>query len=150
MLNRKLKPKLRCFTVVADVETQVRAAFQPAEPVSNGYGIVEKITDITVFSGNFGWDDVGSWPALERSFPRTTMGMWGPVASLHQCDSCIVHWGDKLVAVIGANNLIVVETDDVVLICRKERAQEVKRVLAALQESGEAKSIFEKDFQQSR
>ncbi len=126
----------------AEVAGAIRAAYQLAEPVSIDYGIMEKVSDIMVLPGNFGWDDVGSWLALERILPAD--GHENVVVGSHigiDTTGCIVFSEKRLVATVGVENLIVVETDDATLICRKERAQEVKRVLAALRESGETRYL---------
>ena len=126
----------------AEVAGAIRAAYQLAEPVSIDYGIMEKVSDIMVLPGNFGWDDVGSWLALERILPADDHE--NVVVGSHigiDTTGCIVFSEKRLVATVGVENLIVVETDDATLICRKERAQEVKRVLAALRESGETRYL---------
>jgi mannose-1-phosphate guanylyltransferase len=88
---------------------------------------------------DFAWDDVGAWPALERTQPRDENGnviVGNPVAV--ECSDCIIYDAtapskhDMAVAVIGARDLVVVVTDDAVLVVPKDRAQDVRRAVAEL------------------
>lgn len=103
----------------------------PAESID--YGIMEHATNIYTIPGNFGWDDVGSWLALERVNKTNENGnvIQGNVISINTSNT-IVQGTDKLIATIGIENLIIVDTDDAMLICTKESTQEVKKVIENL------------------
>jgi len=87
--------------------------------------------------GAFGWDDVGSWTSMERINPvcENQNIIRGNVISLDN-RGCIVEAGSnqRLVAVLGAEDLIIVDTEDATLICPKNRAQDVKKILEHLKE----------------
>lgn len=97
------------------------------------FGIMEKAEHIYAISGNFGWDDVGSWLALERINKTNDYGNYitGDIITINTNRS-IICGNKKLIAVIGLNDVIVVDTDDATLICSKEKTQDVKKVIENL------------------
>jgi mannose-1-phosphate guanylyltransferase len=119
-------------------EKEVTAAeFAEMESVSIDYGIMEKAADIFVIPGSFGWDDLGSWPALERI--KKVDGEGNVVIGKHygiDTKNSIIHSTDKVITTIGLDSIVIVSTDDAVLICDKKRAQEVKRIREILAEEG--------------
>ncbi len=103
----------------------------PSESVD--YGIMEKANHIYTIPGDFGWDDVGSWLAVERIRPADSQGnvLEGNVVAVNTSRSTI-QGGKKLIAAVGLENLIVVDTEDAILICSKNHAGEIKKVLEEL------------------
>ena len=103
----------------------------PSESID--YGIMEKADNIYVIPGNFGWDDVGSWLSLERINKTNQDGnvIKGNVISIKTKNS-IIQGGDKLIATIGLEDVVIVDTDDVTLICHKNNTQEVKEIISNL------------------
>ena len=100
----------------------------PSESID--YGIMEKAKNIYVIPGNFGWDDVGSWLSLERINKTNQDGnvISGNVISIKTKNS-IIQGNEKLIATIGLENIVIVDTDDVTLICHKNNSQEVKEII---------------------
>ena len=100
----------------------------PSESID--YGIMEKAKNIYVIPGNFGWDDVGSWLSLERINKTNQDGnvINGNVISIKTKNS-IIQGNEKLIATIGLEDIVIVDTDDVTLICHKNNTQEVKEVI---------------------
>lgn len=107
----------------------------PSESVD--FGIMEKAEDIYTIPGSFGWDDVGSWLAIERINETDDDKNYieGDVISVGSERSTICG-GKRLVAAIGVEDLIIVDTDDVLLVCSKNNTQDVKQVIAQLKEQG--------------
>lgn len=99
------------------------------------YGIMEKVSEIFVIPCSFGWDDVGSWTALERINELDDHGnvIKGNILNL-DTKRCIIESNGKLIATLGIEDLIIVDTEDVTLICSKEKSQEVKNLLKALRQ----------------
>lgn len=106
------------------------------ESISIDYGIMEHADSIYMIPGDFGWDDVGSWTALERTNDVDKNGnvMNGNIISL-DTKNCIIEGTDKLIATIGLENLVIVDTDHATLICSKDRAQDVKKILQKIEEN---------------
>ncbi|MDA8235140.1 MAG: mannose-1-phosphate guanylyltransferase [Clostridia bacterium] len=111
--------------------------FCKMDKTSIDYGIMEKAESIFVFPCDFGWDDVGSWTALERVNPLDNNGnvFKGQVIAVNT-KGCIIEGSDKVIATLGIENLIVVDTGDVLLICPKEEAQNVRQVIQRIREEG--------------
>lgn len=97
------------------------------------FGVMEKASDVYTIPGNFGWDDVGSWLALERINKTNEYGnmVRGDVISINTKNT-IVQGNKKLIATVGVEDLVIVDTDDALLICSKDSTQDVKRVIENL------------------
>lgn len=97
------------------------------------YGIMEKAENIYIIPGTFGWDDVGSWLAVGRINPQNEFGnvIKGNVITVNTKNS-IIQGTDKLIAAVGLDDLIVVDTEDALLICDKQNAGEIKKVIENL------------------
>lgn len=97
------------------------------------YGIMEKAEDIYTIPGTFGWDDVGSWLAVERIRKTNEFGnvVNGNVITINS-KNCIIEGSKKLIAAVGLDDLIVVDSDDATLICEKSASGDIKKVLENL------------------
>lgn len=105
----------------------------PSESVD--FGIMEKADNIYTIPGSFGWDDVGSWLAVERinDTDENNNYIEGNVC-VSDIKNTTVCGGKRLIATVGVNNLIIVDTDDAVLICDKNSTQDVKKIISQLKE----------------
>lgn len=114
-------------------ETIIEQFVDHIEGDSIDYGVMEKADSIFVIPCQFGWDDVGSWTSLDRISESDENGniITGQVISI-ETKNCIIEANNKLIATLGVDNLIIVDTEDVTLICSKDRAQEVKSILQEL------------------
>ncbi|MEK7851995.1 MAG: mannose-1-phosphate guanylyltransferase, partial [Deltaproteobacteria bacterium] len=110
--------------------------------VSIDYGIMEKADNVLVIPSVFGWNDVGSWTAIDDLLPRDEHGIVAHAEHISiDTKDCIIYSPKKLVATIGVSNLIIVETEDAILICDKSRAQDVKKVVDILEKEGKEKYL---------
>ena len=111
--------------------------------ISIDYALMEKADNIVMACGTFMWDDVGSWPALEGHFPQDDSGNT-LIGECEQLDSrgTIVYSKDRVTAVIGAEDLIVVQAEGVTLVCPKDRAQDIKKMVVALREKGTREQLL--------
>lgn len=107
--------------------------FHDFKSESIDYGVMEKADNIYTIPGMFGWDDVGSWLALERinSTNEYNNFVTGNVVSVNTND-CIISATDKLIATVGLKNLIIIDTEDATLICDKDSTQDIKKVIENL------------------
>lgn len=114
-------------TVVAEV-------YQQARSVSIDYGVMEKARNTLVIPGDFGWSDVGSWDALWDVSPRDEQGnaVRGEATTIDS-RNCLVHSHGKTVALVGVEDLIIVETADALLICKRGCSQDVRKVVDRLE-----------------
>ena len=107
--------------------------FQKLDKISIDYAVMEKADNIVMCRGVFSWDDVGSWPALEAHLPMdsNSNACLGDVESVASTRNIVVSEG-RLTALVGVDNLVVVQSEGVTLVCSKTRAQEIKTLVSAL------------------
>jgi mannose-1-phosphate guanylyltransferase len=124
-----------------DRQADAERVFAELPDISIDYALLENARDVYVAPGRFQWDDVGAWDALARTLPadgRGNVTLGEPV--LVESEDCIVYnapGAERMaVAVVGCKDLIVVTTEDGVLVVPKDRAQDVKKAVAALKERG--------------
>ncbi len=122
---------------------RAESIFAELEDISIDYALMERARNVWMVRGDFPWDDVGAWPALDTVLPKDARGnvaRGNPV--LLDCDDCVVFndAGDAEMAVgaVGLRGMVVVATRDAVLVIPKERAQEVRRIVAELKARGAA------------
>jgi mannose-1-phosphate guanylyltransferase len=120
------------------VEEILEEIYPKLDSVSIDYGILEHANNVLVVPCDIGWSDVGGWTALDTLVKRKSKEgniTWSKHISIDTKD-CIIYSPKKLVATIGLENIIIVETDDALLVSTKERSQEVKQIVEKLKESG--------------
>ena len=118
-------------TIQASIGTEEQEAvlektFAGFSSVSIDYGIMEKAKNIYILPGTFGWDDVGSWLAVGRIKKSNENG------NVVDGNVITIDSRDKLIATIGIEDLIIVDTKDATLICEKNSAADIKKVLENL------------------
>ncbi|MEW5902553.1 MAG: mannose-1-phosphate guanylyltransferase, partial [Acidobacteriota bacterium] len=116
---------------------EIKAAFREIPATSIDYALMEKADGVLMNKGDFGWSDVGSWAALADIWTKDKAGN----ASRGEClflDSrnCLVYNPRKLTTLVGLRDVVVVETEDALLICHKDSDQKVKEVIEALKKKG--------------
>ena len=114
-------------------EDVLRKEFAQFQSQSIDYGIMEKAENIYTVPGTFGWDDVGSWLAVERILKSNEMGnvVSGNIITVGT-HNCIIQGEKKLIAAVGLEDLIIVDTEDATLICAKDSTADIKKVLENL------------------
>jgi len=126
-------------------QAAIEAAWLDAPKVSIDYGIMEHATRVAVIPVDIGWSDVGSWAALYDVLPgdedqNVTAGDGGVIAVDTQ--GCLVRAaGGRLVAAIGLRDMVIVDTPDALLVCPRERAQDVKEVVTKLASSARSEYL---------
>ena len=127
-----------------DLKPQIDGMYPDINGESIDFGIMEKADDVVLIPADFGWSDVGSWSALpEVMNPDEAGNVAINVRESLSFDSggCLVYGGGKLTAFIGVKDLIVVDTSDALLVCNRDRAQDVKRVVEELTKRGLAEYL---------
>jgi mannose-1-phosphate guanylyltransferase len=118
----------------------VKAVFPTLPSVSIDHGVMEKAAGLAVVPGEFGWNDVGSWQsAWELGSPDAAGNSLSEGALAIDAKNNLVRTlgrGKKVVALVGVNDLVVVETEDALLVIPRERAQDVRLVVDALKAAG--------------
>lgn len=116
----------------------VAREFPRMPATSIDYGVAEKAQNVAVVPVDCGWSDVGSFEALTEVRPRDPLGnvVLGESALLLEASGCVVHAGERLVAVVGMKDTVVVDGGDCVLVLPRERSQDVRKVIEALKGRG--------------
>lgn len=111
--------------------------FNALEPVSIDYGILEKAEKVAVIPADLRWSDVGSWRALDDISEKDEAGnvITGNVIDIGSKNS-IFYAGKRLIATVGLENTVVVDTPDATLICNKNKTQDVRKVVDELKKHG--------------
>jgi len=125
--------KLRSLLSRSGVDDEIFQVFSSIERISIDFGIMEKAGGFGLIPANFGWDDIGSWAALARALPADENAniFQGSHAAV-DANGCIVYSDKGLIAVFGASDLVVVQAKGNVLVCPKDRASDLKRLIRAL------------------
>lgn len=122
-----------------DLEKKVIQEVYPVIPkISVDYGIMERAKGVLMVEGDFGWNDVGSFDALEEIYEKDENGN---VVLANGClldtNGCILYGdGEKLIATLGVQDLVIAQTKDIILVCDKKRAQDIKLIPETLAKSG--------------
>lgn len=113
-------------------------AFAACPSVSVDYGVMERARDVEVLRADFDWDDLGSWDAVARHARRDPRGnALGRADVVLDAKDCLVRTDDgTAVALIGVDDLLVVRTKDALLVARKGRGEDVRRIHDALRLAG--------------
>ena len=117
------------------VSRTLAALYPPLPRISVDYAVMEKARNILVASGDFGWDDVGTWSSADRHLATDARHnvLKGDVAVLDVSDTvAIADAGAPKIAVLGVKDLVIVATAHSVLVADKSRVQDLKKMLAVM------------------
>lgn len=136
-IDEKLPALGAILAAVAADPARTADLYPQAPKISIDYGVMEKLPaagDLVVVEGDFGWNDVGSFAALPEVLPRDAAGnvVVGDGLAIDASDNVLIGEG-RLVCAVGVSGLCVVVTSDAVLVLPRERAQDVRRVVEALE-----------------
>lgn len=116
------------------------AIYEKAESISIDYAISEKAKNLVLIPGDFGWSDIGDWKVVYDLGKKDLAG--NVIVSEHdnvhtlaiKSQNNLVHANGRLVALLGVNDMIVVDTDEILLVCPKNKSQDVKKIVERLKE----------------
>ncbi len=129
--------RLRDACDTPEFDAVLHEEFPKMPKISVDFGILEKSQQLYTIPGSFGWDDVGSWPSLRRVAKTDTNGNYrsGDILTIGT-KNCVIAGGKKLIAAVGLEHTVIVDTDDVLLVCDADAAQNIKKVTDILNEQG--------------
>lgn len=116
----------------------IHRAFRAMPRETIDYGILEKEKSMVVIPANFGWVDVGHWRTVKEVLtpdPRGTLAV-GEHVGIGSEGNLIYGFSGKLIATAGLKNMIIVETPDAILVCPREQAHDVKKLVAEIERRG--------------
>ncbi|MCO5054703.1 mannose-1-phosphate guanylyltransferase/mannose-6-phosphate isomerase [Thermomonas sp.] len=122
-----------------------KIAFADCPSDSIDYAVMEHTDAAMVLPVNFGWNDVGSWSSLWDVSAQDASGnaCRGEVITVDSRNSYA--WAQRMVALVGVDDIVVVETADAVLVARKDRVQQVKEVVAQLKDAQRSQVVFHRE-----
>ena len=114
------------------------SAFHALPDISIDYAVMERASNVAMIPCRFAWSDIGSWKSLADALPADAHGNCAEGKTMVvDSHNTYVRSGGRLVAAIGLNDLVVVETPDAVLVAHKDASQQVKEVVARLKSDGD-------------
>jgi mannose-1-phosphate guanylyltransferase len=141
---KRYMPKLyNAFIGIRDVlgtkseEAALEAVYSEIQSISIDYGILERSADILTIRGEFGWNDIGNWDALQAVIPGDRYGniVKANYIGIGTTES-IIYGSDRLITSVGLNNIIIVDTADALLVCSKDKTQDVKGLVEEIMKRG--------------
>lgn len=115
----------------------VRKEYSEMDKTGLEYSVIENYNKVAVVCADIGWSDVGSWAVLKNVLSASSQSYAKGNYIDIDCENVMVYGSfDKLVAGVGIKNLIIVVTDDIILVCNKEDSQKVKQVIKKLEGGG--------------
>lgn len=123
-------------------EAVIQEVYPTIPSISIDYGIMEKSDNVVVIPAEFGWNDVGSWENMDVIYDEDENGniLVGEQVTI-DTKNTISYSKKRLIATVGVENLIIVETDDAILVCDKNRAQDVKLIVDELKAEGKTQFL---------
>lgn len=111
--------------------------FDQMEDISVDHAVMERSNKVVVVPGNFGWNDIGSWTAIRDLIqPDAELNRALGEAIFVDTKNAFVQSEDRLVAAVGINDLMIIDTPDALLVAHPDKAQDVKKVVAQLKKDG--------------
>lgn len=114
--------------------------YEQSEKISIDYAISEKANNLVLIPGDFGWNDVGYWKVVYDLGHKNVEGnviindQDGSHTVTHNSERNLVHTDDRLIALLDVNDMVVIDTDEILLIAPKNKSQEVKKIVNQLKE----------------
>ncbi|MCK6622919.1 MAG: mannose-1-phosphate guanylyltransferase [Calditrichaceae bacterium] len=121
-----------------DYQGKLEDVYRRIKGISIDFGVMQEAQNVYVIPADLGWNDVGSWETVYDISPKDKNLNAGEYAELISIESrkCYVYSPEKAVALVGVENLIIVDTGDALLVCKKSSAQDVKEVVDHLKKKG--------------
>ncbi len=111
--------------------------YEEITPISIDYGVMQKADKVLVIETDIGWDDVGSWASLSNIWPADETGCASNCELITvEARNCVAFSPKRLVAIVGLEDIVVVDSDDAVLVCKKDKAEDVREVVQELESRG--------------
>jgi mannose-1-phosphate guanylyltransferase len=128
---------LEPFLNAPDQGAAIARLWPQVESVSIDVGIMEGARDVAVVPASIGWSDVGCWDSVAaQSSPDAAGNVVRGEPVVIDCKDTFIHSSGQLVAAVGVEGLVIVATEDAVLVCPKDRAQDVRQVVETLKKQG--------------
>ena len=134
LIQPLLKSKLAQF------KSLLPAVYQPADSISIDYAISEKADNLLLIPGDFGWNDIGEWQVVYDLGKKDPAGnvvisdkkhTHAPTLTIESQNN-LIHTDGRLITLLGVNDMIVIDTPEIILVAPKTKSQEVKKIIEQL------------------
>lgn len=133
-----LSERLQAVIDTPDYEAVLAEVWEQMKRISIDFAVMEHADDLAVIPVDIGWSDVGSWASLYEVLEHDASGnslRGNPDHVLVDTTNSLIY-SDKLTVAVGVENLVIVNTDDVLMICHGDRTQDIRDVVNLLRDSG--------------
>lgn len=119
---------------------KLEAAYKNIEKISIDYAISEKVNNLVLIPGDFGWNDIGDWAVVHALSQKNDVGntvlceTGSGQVMFHDSKNNLIHAQDRLIALVGINDMVVVDTGEILLVMPKNRSQDVKKIVEEIKE----------------
>lgn len=120
----------------------IKEAYQEAPEISVDYAVAERADNFYMVVGEFGWEDVGNWQVVYKLLKKDKdgnavlkFGKKGEFIGINAKDN-LIQFDDQLIAAIDVEDLVIVDAEGIVLVCRKDKAESVKKMVQLLKKMG--------------
>ena len=120
-----------------NAERALADIYEKITPISIDHGVMQKAEQVLVIEADMGWDDVGSWASLSNIWPADGTGCASNCELITvESRNCVAFSSKRLVAIVGLEDVVVVDSDDAILVCKKDKAEDVRDVVHELESRG--------------
>jgi len=145
-LGRATEAIARAIDTPAE-QAVIRKVYDQAPEISVDYAVAEKADNFYLVIAEFDWEDVGNWQVVYQLTKKDRdgnavlqFGQQGEFIGLDAKNN-LIQFDDQLIAAIGVENLVIVDAGNIILVCRKDRAEEVKKMVQLLKKKGKLKYL---------
>jgi len=139
LLFKKYLPiQYRILNKIKNSPSQLEKEFPKIKPISIDYGIMERARKLLCLPASFTWADIGHWRTVQEilAIKKSDNVVKGRYIHLDGRGNLVYSYSNKLIATVGIKDSIIIETKDAILVCPKDRAQDVKKIVEKLKEDG--------------
>lgn len=120
-----------------DEEEIIKQEYKTIDGISIDFGIMQKTRKAYVIKADFSWDDIGNFSALSKFLNSQRTNSISKKVFLEECNNCSVFGGNRLIVGLGVNDLVIVDTGEVLLVMDKNKEQEIKQLLKDMEKNKE-------------
>ncbi len=136
---RMYKSLMNIYTHLGEVDEEdiITKEYEKIDGISIDFGVMQKTRKGYVIKANFSWDDIGSFSALGKFLNKDGSNNTSKKVFLDECNNCFVFGNKKLIIGFGVNDLVIVDTGEVLLVMDKNKEQEIKQLLKKMEKNKE-------------
>ena len=120
----------------------LKSLYDRAPSISIDYGVMEKARNVVVLRGDFYWNDVGSWESVREMYPEDSNGniLVGDHVVVESSRNTVFA-PERLVGLVGVDDIVVVDSGDAILVCKRDRVQQVRELVETLKRTSKKRLI---------